>query len=423
MGRRDGTLVVELRQRARRPDRGRQTVGRVHGDARYGHERQEGEQHDREHRRPVRQRPGRQPRRQPGRRDREQDRVQRAAARQPPAVPALAARGGVAERPLEIVAALADQVPADMPRDRGRWRPRAAPPRRARPPCARSSSSVSGQRLREVLERVPIAIAALEVHRRVDARGVGPQHVFDRVHALEEAAPVARLDEADRGDRVRDGDLVRRACLVFRVQRLVVGLAEAVERALEPARHGRDVALLVARRRLGEPHEEGERVAARSAGSRSSSSSRSSIAGTSSSSAAMRRSAMRSAASSDVELPADAPREAAQVLDQGDAQDDGHGPRLADGERSDLLVGAARSARASRRRAASRCGRAGRPPRARCAGSRCTRPRSGAAARPRSRSAGRRAAVVTCSSIEVGVVEQPLHRRRHGAAGPDAWRR
>ena len=65
-----------------------------------------------------------------------------------------------------------------------------------------------GGAMRENLQRVPVAVAAAEVHDRVHLRGVLAQYTLGDVDLLEERAPVQRVEEPNTGDRVGDRDLV-----------------------------------------------------------------------------------------------------------------------------------------------------------------------------------------------------------------------
>ena len=71
-------------------------------------------------------------------------------------------------------------------------------------------------RPRQLLHGVAVAVAAAEVHPAVHARRIALQHLLDEADALEELAPVERADEAQAGDEVGDGGLLRGLVLAFR---------------------------------------------------------------------------------------------------------------------------------------------------------------------------------------------------------------
>ena len=71
------------------------------------------------------------------------------------------------------------------------------------------------RRLGELLHGLPIAVAALEVHPRVDRRRVPPQDLLDETDPLHVSAPVERRAEPEARDRVAGGGLVRGLALVL----------------------------------------------------------------------------------------------------------------------------------------------------------------------------------------------------------------
>ncbi len=150
-----------------------------------------------------------------------------------PAVHALAAGWRVSHEPLELVPALADEPPSHVAANL------------VRGVCGegvgREGDDLLGQlelgalaTPGHLLERVAVAVAAQEVHRRVRLRRIALQLVFDERDVLEELAPLEGIEEANARDRVGDGDLVGRPLLLKLDLRLVQLDTCAREPALQP---------------------------------------------------------------------------------------------------------------------------------------------------------------------------------------------
>ena len=106
---------------------------------------------------------------------------------------------------LEVGAAPADEVVADVDR---------APGAAALGGLARALHGAQGHpqlalpgAVGQVLDRLAVAVAAQEVHAAVDAGRVALQHPLDEAHRLEVLAPVEGRAEAQAGDDVGDRDL------------------------------------------------------------------------------------------------------------------------------------------------------------------------------------------------------------------------
>ena len=88
-------------------------------------------------------------------------------------------------------------------------------------------------RQRQLLDRMPVAVAAAEVHLAVDAGGIALQHLLDQADALEELAPVERRDEAEAGDQVGHAGLLGGLVLPVRADRVLHRLAAARQHFVE----------------------------------------------------------------------------------------------------------------------------------------------------------------------------------------------
>ena len=108
-----------------------------------------------------------------------------------------------ARRALERAAAVVDEEVADV---RARRAPSASRRRREldRAPARDLVLATAGCACAICLDRVAVAVARREVHRRVDAGRVGAQRALDHAHRLDEVAPVGRAEEAQAADAVAD---------------------------------------------------------------------------------------------------------------------------------------------------------------------------------------------------------------------------
>ena len=134
---------------------------------------------------------------------------------------------------LERPAAGADQVVADV---------RRAIVGRAHVHLPRALDALERQqqlrltrRPRQLLDRMPVAIAAAEVHLAVDAGRVALEHLLDQADALEELAPVERGDEAEAGDQVGHARLLGGLVLPVDADRVLHRLAPARQHLVELA--------------------------------------------------------------------------------------------------------------------------------------------------------------------------------------------
>ena len=138
----------------------------------------------------------------------------------------------VADVVLQPEAAAGDQVVADvMPPVAGglvaardvRQLDRAADDVGLGPPCA----------LGELLDRVAVAIARREVHQRVRAGRVAAQQLLDEADALEKQRPVDGRHPAHARDHVADRELIGGLALVLDPQHLVGRVVLLLQRVLE----------------------------------------------------------------------------------------------------------------------------------------------------------------------------------------------
>ena len=183
----------------------------------------------------------------------------------------------------------------------------------------------------EFLNRLPVAVARREVH--LPEAGVRPQDRIDEADAFEQVCPVDGGDRTHARDHVADGDARRALALVLVANDRVGGRAGRRQAAFQPCECGRHLRVLVTqplqqldgerrRQRLVVPFPQHGR----------------------------QRFRQRCV---DAEQPVGQPvgllpyspsardqfRRAPQVLHQHDAQRDGNGPQLADGQRLHALVG------------------------------------------------------------------------------------
>ena len=165
--------------------------------------------------------------------------------------------------------------------------------------------------------------------------GERSQRLVDQADALEELRPVDVRHQPHAGDDVAHRDVRGALALVFFLHQLLGAGLLFVELLLEPHQRRRDLRILIAQP-MHELH--GERRAASAGDLRSPA--RSASGSTCWPFTPSRRSASASASCRASAAGDDALRDAPQVLDQHDAQRDGHRPELADRERLDALVGA-----------------------------------------------------------------------------------
>ena len=95
------------------------------------------------------------------------------------------------------------------------------------------------RRQRQLLDRMPVAVAAAEVHLAVDAGGIALQHLLDQADALEELAPVEGGDEAEARDQVGHARLLGGLVLPVDADRVLHRLAPARQHLVELAMKGR----------------------------------------------------------------------------------------------------------------------------------------------------------------------------------------
>ena len=92
--------------------------------------------------------------------------------------------------------------------------------------------------VREVFDRLPVAVAAREVHPPVDARGIPLQHLLDQADPLHEAGPVQVRTEAEAREHVRHrhlrGGLAVRLGQDHALDRLPLAAQALVERGAQP---------------------------------------------------------------------------------------------------------------------------------------------------------------------------------------------
>ncbi len=252
----------------------------------------------------------------------------------------------------------------------------------------------------QFLHRVPVAVAAAEVHLAVDAGGIALQHLLHETDALEELAPVERPDEAKTGDQVGHARLLGGLVLPVVPDRVLHRLATARQRLVQLAVEAGGARPECARAPQEVRDERGVHLLGPLAIARS--------FGFDRRRQAVRRQAMRAHLAQDV-----APL--AEVVDQRELQHAGPRPQLADRQRRDALEGGDETLQAL-------CvDPAGTGPH-QLDGQRVDARQAGELIRSDSRQSlevRRRQVVLDVAGRgrdDVEIVEQPFGRRRHGLA-------
>ena len=230
--------------------------------------------------------------------------------------------GPIREVGLEIRAALADEVVAHV--DRAPRGVALLGLARALDGSQRHPKLALPGAVGEVLHRLPVAVAAQEVHLAVGAGGVALQHALDQADRLEVLAPVERGQQPQARDHVCHRDLRRRQLLVLAADRLFRGRLLRDEVRVHGGAHGREPRAVLAHA-LQQLHHERRVDLGRQRR-------RPPVPGrVDPGHVAVGRLARLASSRRLV-------RQAAQVLDQGQLQHAGPGPQLADRERGDRLV-------------------------------------------------------------------------------------
>ena len=180
--------------------------------------------------------------------------------------------------------------------------------------------------LGEFLHRLPVAVAALEVHLAVRRGGVPPQDLLDEADALEEERPVQRRAEPEAGDRVAHRDLRGGLGLVFRPDHVFGGHPLGGEPLLHGRAHRRHQGAVLAHP-LQEAYDERGLEGVGEGGHG---------AGGAGAGDLVEVAVGREARLAGCERLL---RQAPQVLDQRDLEHAGPGPQLADGQGGHGLVG------------------------------------------------------------------------------------
>ena len=236
-------------------------------------------------------------------------------------------------RLLELAHALVDQVVADVPCAIAR-------PAFCRGACQtdrRARHLAFGQRaaLRHALRCMAVAIAGNEIHPAIDATRILAQRLLDDAHGLDELAPVRRAQDPQAADAVADGNLIGGLLLVLRLDQLLDRQARFGQSLLDPGqRQGQGGApALQAARQLRDERADHRRIRARHVRDHQNQALRILLGGFAH---------LVRPGAGQVSLGTaggDAHADAAQVLDQRQAQHDGDRPQLAQPEGSDRLVG------------------------------------------------------------------------------------
>ena len=188
---------------------------------------------------------------------------------------------------------------------------------------------------RDLLHHVPVAIPGGKIHPAVHPARIVAQGVLDPAHRFHELAPVHRPQEAETADAVADGHLVGGLLLVLRLNRLLDGQARLGEPLLDPRqRQGQGGTLaLQSARQLRHERARQRQVRARHVRDHQNQIFRVALG--------HRRHLVGPPIGQVAVGPAgrDADRDAAEILDQRQAQHDRDGPQFAQLEGGDRLVG------------------------------------------------------------------------------------
>ena len=189
--------------------------------------------------------------------------------------------------------------------------------------------------LGQLLDDVAVIVARGEVHLAVGVGGVAAQGLLDRAHGLDEFLPVHGAEEAQAADAVADGDLVGRLLLDLGLDLLFDGQADVGQPGGDPLQgQGQRRALaLQAARQFGDEAAVHRLARTRHVGHQQDQVARILFG---------RLAHLVGPGVGAVALGAvfvDARGDAAQVLDQRDAQHDRDRPQFAQLERGDVLVG------------------------------------------------------------------------------------
>ncbi len=183
---------------------------------------------------------------------------------------------------------------------------------------------------RDELDRAAIVIACRKIHGGEIARRA--QRRVDKAHALEPFGPIDRRDQPHARDHVAHGDVHRALALNFAADDLIGGRSFRREPVVQPLQRRRDIGITVAQplgQLDGEGGGPGNLIEAMQDGGGGF------VAARFGSKRPIRQ---RVGLPAGVETRDDHLCQAAQILDEGDAQRDRDGPQLADGERLDALI-------------------------------------------------------------------------------------
>ena len=224
-------LEVEPRQPARLRERRHQPLHDARGEVARGQEREQGE-HDLDLPRGAELVGGPRGRGDHGRgHERDPSEVAGRGVAEDRAPQALARAGAVRHAPLERAPAGADQVIADVPR-RVVGAPFVGRSRLLRGGERRFDLRLAA-RLRQLLDRLPVAVAAREVHASVDARRIALENLLDEADALHRAAPVVAGAKAKAGDGVGERHLRRGLGLLLGEDQVLDGATLRAQALLE----------------------------------------------------------------------------------------------------------------------------------------------------------------------------------------------
>ena len=139
---------------------------------------------------------------------------------------------------LERAAPLSNQMEADVRGARARPLSLGRQARALNGAQRGADLGLRGTGLGELLDRLSVAVAAQEVHARVDAGRIAPQDALNEAHGLDVFAPVEAGDKAQTGDDVGRGDLGNGLALMLAADRVLGGHARERQMCVEAATDG-----------------------------------------------------------------------------------------------------------------------------------------------------------------------------------------
>ena len=188
---------------------------------------------------------------------------------------------------------------------------------------------------RELFNDMPIAVAGRKIHLRVDSGRIHAQDVLHVARGFDELAPIDRFEQTQATDAVADRHLVCGFLLVGRVDELIDRHARFLQAVFDPCDRQcqRSAVSLQAAHQFGDERAAYRRLRARHVGDDHDQAFRIALDDVD------HRVGPACGEIAVASITAHTKRNAAQVLNQGEAKHDRNRPQLAERERFDFLVG------------------------------------------------------------------------------------